>query len=206
MFARPAISSLRTVASRPSCGCRAFSSFPPVASPAPSSSTAPSTKQQRKGEAGLETAGMGSADKLANLMKDMIEREPAGPPESESTSTILRHLSPNQVISPQNLLPESLLVPYAPRPDFSRAYPLGPPTEYGATHDPFVRYGIDPLDPSKGAMNSFIPSQYVTSMGKVKSRGQTQLQRKSQRKIGKAIRRARSMGIIPTFGQSLPKH
>jgi hypothetical protein len=111
--------------------------------------------------------------------------------DTKDPATILRHLSRNQIISPQHLSPRKLLVPYPPQPNFSRAFPLGPPTSYGPTHDPFIRYGIDPLDPAKGALNPWIASEFVTTMGKIKARGKTGLQRKSQRKVGKAIRRAR---------------
>ncbi|GAA5891073.1 hypothetical protein JCM6882_006411 [Rhodosporidiobolus microsporus] len=202
MFARPALSSLRHAVARPSpCACRAFSSFPPVASPAPSSSAAPSTHRQRRTEADQQATPASNVDQLLDIVTGL---GPAPSPEADNPASILRHLNAQQVISPQNLTPEALLAPFAPRPDFSRAFPLGPPTEYGETHDPFVRYGIDPLDPSKGAMNSFIGSQFVTSMGKIQSRGKTMLQRKSQRKIGKLVRRARSMGIMPTFGVSMP--
>lgn len=130
--------------------------------------------------------------------------------------------------------------PYPPRPDFSQAFPLGPPTAYAHTHDPFIRYGIDPVEDAQ--LNPSLLSEFVTTMGKIKPRGKTGLQRKTQRKVGKAIRRARvslfsafaallasnpgnrllgeracwsveysltsqysqSMGIMPTFGISVP--
>ena len=109
-------------------------------------------------------------------------------PQADQAS-VLRHLSRNQVISPQHLSPRHLLVPYQPRPNFSQAHPLGPPTSFAETHDPFVRYGLDPL--RDATTNPYVLSEFVTSMGKIKSRGKTGLQRKSQRRIGKAVRRAR---------------
>lgn len=105
-------------------------------------------------------------------------------------SSVLQHLRRGQVISPQHLSPQHLLTPYLPRPNFSLAHPLGPPTAFGPTHDPFVRYGLDPLK-DLSAMNSFWKAEFCTTMGKIKPRGKTGLQRKSQRRVGKSIRRAR---------------
>ncbi|GAA5922113.1 mitochondrial 37S ribosomal protein bS18m RSM18 [Sporobolomyces koalae] len=140
-------------------------------------------------------------DQLLDITEDMAADSPdqVGP----DSSSILQHLSRNQIISPQHLSPRHLLIPYLPRPNFSLAHPLGPPTEFGETHDPFVRYGVDPLT-DVSSLNSFWKSEFVTTMGKLKPRGKTGLQRKSQRRVGKAIRRARSMGIAPSFGISVP--
>lgn len=121
--------------------------------------------------------------------------------DETSTTTgqvsVLRHLSREQVISPQQLSPRHLLQPYPSRPDFSQAFPLGPPTAYAHTHDPFIRYGLDPLEDAQ--LNPSLLSEFVTSMGKIKPRGKTGLQRKTQRKVGKAIRRARVSMEFPTW-------
>lgn len=107
---------------------------------------------------------------------------------SLDVGSILNNLKANTVISPRKLSPSYLLNPYTPRPNFALAYPLGPPTSTKKTHDPFINLGISPLD---SAMNPYLTSEFCTSMGKIKSRGQTGLQRCSQRKLGKAVRRAR---------------
>ncbi|TKA55333.1 hypothetical protein B0A53_02257 [Rhodotorula sp. CCFEE 5036] len=133
---------------------------------------------------------------------DEIEQMVPEQVDPASQVSVLRHLSRDQVISPQQLSPRNLLQPYPPRPDFSQAFPLGPPTAYAHTHDPFIRYGIDPVEDAQ--LNPSLLSEFVTTMGKIKPRGKTGLQRKTQRKVGKAIRRARSMGIMPTFGISVP--
>ncbi|GAA6036599.1 hypothetical protein JCM8097_001245 [Rhodosporidiobolus ruineniae] len=202
MLGRPA-TALRTL--QRTCTCaptRAFASFAPLASPQPSSS-APAPRRVNA-QADKEQAAS-RMDELLNIVKEVQSAEPLAE-EVENPSAVLRHLSRHQTISPQHLSPRALLRPYPPQPNFSQAFPLGPPTSFGPTHDPFVRYGIDPLDPKQGAMNPWIASEFVTSMGKIKPRGKTGLQRKSQRRVGKAIRRARSMGIIPTFGISLPSN
>ncbi|GAA6004377.1 hypothetical protein JCM10207_000693 [Rhodosporidiobolus poonsookiae] len=195
MFARTALTAKQ--ATRPACAaCRSFSVAIPRPAPGPSS---PAKQNTREGQQQRTKQG-GSTEALLSILENTTE----APEEVENPAAILRHLSRNQVISPQHLSPRNLLVPYVAQPNFSRAFPLGPPTSYGPTHDPFVRYGIDPLKASNGVLNPWIASEFVTSMGKIKARGKTGLQRKSQRKIGKAIRRARSMGVVPTFGVSLP--
>lgn len=108
--------------------------------------------------------------------------------------SVLRHVAPGSVISPLALSPRRLLIPYMPRPDFSLAYPLGPPKKFAMTHDPFLRYDIDALKDTQ--LNSAVLAEYVTTMGLIKPRGKTGLQKKSQKKIAKAIKRARvSRGI-----------
>lgn len=129
----------------------------------------------------------------------------------------------NTVVGPRTLSPNYLLTPFLPRPDLTKAYPLGPPTSAARKMDPFIALGISPLD---SPMNPFLRAEFCTSMGKIKSRGKTGLQRGTQRKMGKAVRRARvsfslfvsvleawelmhvvplqSMGLVPMFGISVP--
>ncbi|GAA5875804.1 hypothetical protein JCM16303_004002 [Sporobolomyces ruberrimus] len=140
-----------------------------------------------------------TTERLLSIMEEVSAETPEAGPDQ---SSILQHLRRNQVISPQHLSPHHLLTPYLPRPNFSLGHPLGPPTSFGPTHDPFIRYGLDPL--KQGLMNPFWKAEFCTTMGKIKPRGKTGLQRKSQRRVGKSIRRARSMGLIPNFGISVP--
>lgn len=44
-------------------------------------------------------------------------------------------------------------------------------------------------------------SRFVTTMGKIKGRNETNLTWKNQRRLGKAIRRAKMMGIIPVLSR-----
>ncbi|KIM90948.1 hypothetical protein PILCRDRAFT_811450 [Piloderma croceum F 1598] len=75
-----------------------------------------------------------------------------------------------------------------------KPWDLGPPAKLARHKDPFHQMGIDPLDE---CLNSTLLSQYVTSMGRIEKRAVTRLTSKSQRKISKAIKRAKMMGIIP---------
>ncbi|KAG6903489.1 hypothetical protein C0995_005512 [Termitomyces sp. Mi166 len=81
----------------------------------------------------------------------------------------------------------------------------GPPPSVARYNDIFYQFDIDPLDLS---MEPSILSHYVSEMGKVYGRNITGLTSKSQRQLGKAIRRAKMMGVIPilsknTYGQSI---
>jgi ribosomal protein S18 len=57
--------------------------------------------------------------------------------------------------------------------------------------------GINPLNEY---LNPALLSHFVTNMGKIMGRAHTQLTWKNQRRLGKAVRRARSMGLMPYFG------
>ncbi|BGP52856.1 hypothetical protein JCM8202_003938 [Rhodotorula sphaerocarpa] len=199
---RPAPAAASAACSR----CRSFASSSRSAAP-DSFATPAAGQQQQLGQqrSQAETAPAAAPRTTTDLLNlfDTIQDLPAAETvDPASQVSVLRHLSRDQVISPQQLSPRHLLQPYPPRPDFSQAFPLGPPTAYAHTHDPFIRYGIDPVEDSQ--LNPALLSEFVTSMGKIKPRGKTGLQRKTQRKVGKAIRRARSMGIMPTFGISVP--
>lgn len=71
---------------------------------------------------------------------------------------------------------------------------LGPSAKVSRRKDAFHQLGIDPL---RESFNPALLSNFVTDMGRVVSRAQTQLTWRSQRRLSKAIRRAKMMGIIP---------
>jgi small subunit ribosomal protein S18 len=71
---------------------------------------------------------------------------------------------------------------------------LGPSAKESRRKDVFHQLGIDPL---RESFNPTLLSHFVTDMGRVASRAETQLTWRSQRRLSKAIRRAKMMGIIP---------
>ncbi|KAI9512253.1 ribosomal protein S18 [Russula earlei] len=71
---------------------------------------------------------------------------------------------------------------------------LGPGAAESRRNDWFYQLGIDPLDE---ATNPRLLSYFVTDMGKMKSRAETRLTWRSQRRLTKAIRRAKMMGVMP---------
>ncbi|KZP17320.1 hypothetical protein FIBSPDRAFT_747386, partial [Athelia psychrophila] len=80
-----------------------------------------------------------------------------------------------------------------------RPWDLGLPTRQARYHDVFHQLDIDPLNE---CMNTTLLSNYVSKMGMVNKRALTKLTMRSQRKLSKAIKRAKMMGIMPIHSQS----
>ncbi|KAM6495993.1 hypothetical protein JOM56_008699 [Amanita muscaria] len=104
---------------------------------------------------------------------------------------------PNSVIRPHDLSYKSRSnTPPPPR----RRAGVGPPPAQARYNDVFHQFDLDPVSQ---ATNSRLLSLFVSEIGKIYSRQVTGLTMKSQRRLGKAIRRAKMMGIIPVL--SAPK-
>ncbi|TFY83937.1 hypothetical protein EWM64_g56 [Hericium alpestre] len=97
-------------------------------------------------------------------------------------------------IKPQAIVPleSDYLAPMRKRPL------LGPGTAEARKQDAFHQLGIDPV---VEATNPTLLSAFVSEMGKVRGRAQTGLTWRSQRRLTKAIRRAKMMGVMPTFSR-----
>lgn len=80
---------------------------------------------------------------------------------------------------------------------------LGPGAAESRRNDWFYQLGIDPLDE---ATNPRLLSYFVTDMGKVKSRAETKLTWHSQRRLSKAIRRAKMMGVMPILNKQVASY
>ena len=78
---------------------------------------------------------------------------------------------------------------------------VGPGRE-GHSNDIFRQLNIDPRFEAE---NVALMNDYITAMGKIRTRPVTSLSQRSQRLVGKAIKRARSMGIISRFFRMHPK-
>jgi len=74
-----------------------------------------------------------------------------------------------------------------------RAY-LGPGGPESRRQDIFHQLGIDPV---KECLNGNLLSGYLSDMGRIQARAQTGLTWRSQRRLSKAIRRAKMIGVIP---------
>lgn len=88
----------------------------------------------------------------------------------------------------------------------SPSYParplLGPSKFISQKIDQIYKLGINPAKPSladDSYKNANLLSEYVSEMGKILPRKETRLTKGSQRRVGKAIRRAKSMGLLPTL-------
>ncbi|KAJ1951141.1 hypothetical protein FBU59_000335 [Linderina macrospora] len=69
--------------------------------------------------------------------------------------------------------------------------------------DPFVAMGINPLKEYK---NTYLLSNFVTEMGRIRPRYKTGLTAKSQRRVAKAIKRARAFGLMPITSKFNPMY
>ncbi|KAG9126827.1 hypothetical protein FRC07_001779 [Ceratobasidium sp. 392] len=78
---------------------------------------------------------------------------------------------------------------------------MGPGRNEAQSFDVFRQLDINPLDEYK---NGLLLKSFVSEMGKIHSRAKTGLTWRSQRRVGKAVRRARAMGIIPLWNQYEP--
>jgi len=98
-------------------------------------------------------------------------------------------------LQPHNLRFEGV---QSKRKRFPKPYAVGPDRADAERSDIFYQLEMDPL---AECMNSSLLSNFVTEMGRVKSRAETHLTWRNQRRLGKAIRRAKKMGIIPFFSK-----
>lgn len=85
----------------------------------------------------------------------------------------------------------------APNP-FRKQSPVGPAADVARFNDVFHQFNLDPLSQT---LNPKVLSNYVSEMGKILPRNRTGLTSRSQRRIGKAIRRAKMMGVIPVLSR-----
>jgi small subunit ribosomal protein S18 len=79
---------------------------------------------------------------------------------------------------------------------------LGPGAREARAADQLHRLRLRPGHPSlhdDSYKNPPLLSAYVSEMGKIKPRNATGLTRRSQREVGKAVRRARAMGLMPVM-------
>ncbi|KAL4076116.1 hypothetical protein J3A83DRAFT_4225028 [Scleroderma citrinum] len=72
--------------------------------------------------------------------------------------------------------------------------PVAPGKREARQQDPLRHFGIDPLYETS---NTTLLASFLSEMGKIRNRVETKLTAKTQRRIGKAIRRAKMMGILP---------
>ncbi len=80
---------------------------------------------------------------------------------------------------------------------------LGPGAAESRRCDWFYQLDIDPLDE---ATNPRLLSYFVTDMGKMKSRAETKLTWRNQRRLTKAVRRAKMMGVMPILNKRITSY
>lgn len=78
---------------------------------------------------------------------------------------------------------------------FDAKRPLQREVRLANTIDQFEHYQINPIDEYKSYN---LLSSFTTELGRIKTREQTGLSAKHQRQLGKTIRRARALALLPT--------
>ncbi|KAI0638067.1 hypothetical protein C8Q77DRAFT_1070420 [Trametes polyzona] len=141
------------------------------------------------------------AEDLAASQDVAVEVGGASPAASTSSTAAkgfptLKGFGANQFIQPKNFSREGYYKMSQRR--FVKRPLLGPDASTSRYLDLFHQMDIDPL---QECQNSKIMSRFVTTMGKIKGRNETNLTWKNQRRIGKAIRRSKMMGIIPVLSR-----
>ncbi|TFK55895.1 hypothetical protein OE88DRAFT_1731530 [Heliocybe sulcata] len=104
-------------------------------------------------------------------------------------------VSENSFVSPDRFTVDA----FARRRIYPRPYRVGPDAKTSRAQDPFYQLSIDPLDE---CCNATLLSNFVTDMGKIKSRAVTGLTWRSQRRLTKAIKRAKMMGVMPWLSRA----
>lgn len=78
---------------------------------------------------------------------------------------------------------------------FEAKKPLQQKARQAGLSDRFEEYQVNPIDEYK-AYN--LLSEFTTELGRIRTREQTGLSAKNQRRLGKAVRRARALSLLPT--------
>jgi len=115
----------------------------------------------------------------------------AGKTSYEAKPEVIRKFFKNKPIHPSHFSRERC-VWTAPRK--GKPWDFGLPTKIAKHKDVFHRMGINPLDE---CLNSTLLSYFVTDLGRIRKRAVTNLTSKTQRRLSKAIKRAKMMGILP---------
>ncbi|PBK72744.1 hypothetical protein ARMSODRAFT_908686 [Armillaria solidipes] len=114
-----------------------------------------------------------------------------GGPSQDTLS--VRPFASTSIIRPYEFTLKSRQNHFSP---FKRPPRVGPPRDEAHQRDYFHQLNLNPVD---YACHPGVLNHFMSPMGKINSRSITSLTRKSQRRLGKAIRRSKKMGIMPTF-------
>lgn len=134
-------------------------------------------------------------NKLKKIIEDEADKAEAQEAAVDKTSWqqkgIRRKFSPGLFIRPHYWSHEHR---FEKQRVFTSQPLVAPGSREARERDAFRHFGIDPLYETS---NTTLLASFITEMGKTKSRIETKLTTKTQRRLGKAIRRAKMMGILP---------
>ncbi|KAF8311180.1 hypothetical protein DL93DRAFT_2083621 [Clavulina sp. PMI_390] len=159
-------------------------------------------KNGSKSASPMSEAEQQSISDIANLASQADVRQKAKR-EIVTPDTQYRAVEAQTPIDPYSLKKSRMLklapgMRPPPRPRTTSR--LGPPAAEALRSDPIAYFG---LLPHHEVLNPVFLNEFLTDMGKIKGRNETKLTRKSQRYVGKAVRRARAMGILPTLHKAV---
>ncbi|KAI0650327.1 hypothetical protein C8Q79DRAFT_900880 [Trametes meyenii] len=157
--------------------------------------------------------GVDTMEQFTDYMNTVAEEQEAIPSEDviydagtvEPASSVplhakgfpkLKGFHPDRFVQPKNFTREGYN--QMAHRGYTKRPLLGPDAPTSRYLDVLHQMNIDPLHECQ---NSRIMSHYVTAMGKIKGRAETNLTWRTQRRVGKAIRRAKMMGIIPVLSR-----
>ncbi|PPQ77357.1 hypothetical protein CVT25_010939 [Psilocybe cyanescens] len=150
-------------------------------------SFATSARRQNKQDDGLKTVHI--------LLSDQSKKQDLKKQQQQQRDNSSFHMfHSDQFLHPGSL---SYKACTSTRPPRSRLN-VAPSPAVARQKDIFHQLNLDPRD---FTTNRAILYEFVTEMGKIKSRSQTQLSVKTQRLLGRTIRRSKMMGIIPTLSK-----
>ncbi|KAF8351568.1 hypothetical protein F5887DRAFT_214259 [Amanita rubescens] len=138
-----------------------------------------------------------SSESAMSETENLLRATPSRPVQQSEPSTWKPFSDHSVIVLPRDFSYKSR---HHQEPPPRRRPQVPPPPAQARYNDVFHQHDLDPLSLSlKPAMFY----HYLSEIGKISGRSSTKLTMKSQRRIGKAIRRAKMMGIIPVH--SLPK-
>lgn len=127
-------------------------------------------------------------------MASIADEQAAQPQQAEAFAPRLKEIRLSRVVRPVDLSHDHRVSKFTRR----KPSQVAPTSKEARSRDVFHQLDLDPLSLATYPM---IMSHFVTEMGLIKPRTQTGLTVKSQRRLGKAIRRARMMGVIPILSR-----
>ncbi|KAK0242603.1 hypothetical protein EDD85DRAFT_946767 [Armillaria nabsnona] len=138
----------------------------------------------------------GAMKEASKFLDSVAAESPApirieGGPSQDTLS--VRPFASTSIIRPYEFTLKSRQNHFSP---FKKPPRVGPPRDEARQRDYFHQLNLNPVD---YACHPGVLNHFMSPMGKINSRSITSLTRKSQRRLGKAIRRSKKMGIMPTF-------
>lgn len=174
-------------------GVRAFSTSARRMSPS-EKPTVPSTASGYQEPPKLSPVEEQSSLKLLQTLAESTEKVLNKPSiyntANEAPVKERKSFQPNRLYAPHDFLASSL---YPTKKRGPKPPLLGPSAKAAKLSDPFHILGVNPVDE---VLNRTLVDSYISQMGKIKTRAETGLTWKNQRRVGKMVRRARAMGII----------